>query len=198
MELRIEKVRLKDNYQYKIIEEDNLINTAEVNRIVYFDFRKISLFDTDGNEVISLRQEDKKKLILENTPIISIFRFSSCPYIYYKNGENQGYLRNNHGSVIGEILGKKFEIWSHSHKDISVYCDDVQVAAIKIKRLKKVYCDEYKVIYDKDFDKELAIMTCLFSDVVWNIPSNEFDGPRDQWEKQIFGKKINSNWKPKE
>ncbi|WP_010076726.1 hypothetical protein [Clostridium cellulovorans] len=106
MELKIEQAKLKYNYQYKIIEDGNIVNTAEINRIVFWGFRKISLFDANGNQVISLRQEDKKKLILENIPIIAFFKFSRCPYIYYKDGEKQGYLRDNNESIIGEILGK--------------------------------------------------------------------------------------------
>ncbi|ADL52035.1 hypothetical protein [Clostridium cellulovorans] len=31
MELKIEQAKLKYNYQYKIIEDGNVINTAEIN-----------------------------------------------------------------------------------------------------------------------------------------------------------------------
>ncbi|WP_010076727.1 hypothetical protein [Clostridium cellulovorans] len=41
-------------------------------------------------------------------------------------------------------------------------------------------------------------MICLFVDAIWHTADTEVYGISYTWEKQLFGRKINPNWKPKE
>lgn len=193
MELTVDQTYAKKvNCEYKIRENGNIIYKAALKRTILFpSLNKIYLYEPNGKEICILKQEDKVKFICEMVPIISMFS-SICPYIYYKNGVKQGYIieQRSGSDIMAEIQDKRYEIWQHTAKDVSIYYDNIQVAAIKKARWDR---GEYKFIYEKSLEKELGIMFCLFSDFLFNVSSPY----NDIWVKRFGGRKFDADWKPK-
>jgi hypothetical protein len=201
MELIIEQEVLKANYEYKIYVDKELIYISKINRTIATTLRKIHLYDRDGNEICCLKQESWLKLILQNIPFVCLFSFAVCPYIFYRDGIRQGYLREAFDGdwvVIGEIDNDKYEIWDHTGNNMSIYCNEKQVGAITRDCFKLFDGDKYKILYNRNFDRELAIMCSLLADVLWNTSDDNIYGCSWEWGMQLDGKKINKNWKPED
>lgn len=197
MELTIKQSKLKFHFEYEIYEYYKLIYRAKINRMMIPYFRKIYLYDVNGNEICCLKQESWLKLILSMFPIVNFFKFSVCPYNFYKNSIKKGFLYQ-WDSFKGKIGGDTYEICEHTGNAISFYRNDEQVGSIDRKRFKEFDEDQYRVMYNGDLNKELVAIFTLLADAEWHTSENKTSS--FSWEYTIkFGeKKQDKNWVPKD
>lgn len=200
MELIIKQSQLKKNFQYKIYALDELIYTAQANRIIIPRFRNITLFNHKGEIVCSFKQNEWKKFILSKIPIISLFRFSICPFSYYKGGIEKGYTKGKveGGYIFGAIDGISYEIWEETSEYTGIFREGKQVALITRSRFKQFDGDQYKLIYSKSLEMEIAAMLCLLVDTLWYTKDSQIYST--SWEYTIYygGKKVDKDWVPED
>lgn len=178
-----------------------MIFIAKSNRTFIPNLRKIYLFELNGKEVCCLKQESWIKLILQTIPLINLFKFSVCSYIYYNHGIKEGYLREMYcgdGHVVGVINGKSYELIEHTGTYYGIYCNEKQVGYIKRNMLKELDEDKYKIIYSKSLETELAIIFCLLSDILWHTSDTNIYSINLEFSYQLTGRKYNKEWKPED
>ncbi|MFD3158368.1 hypothetical protein ACFIJ5_16205 [Haloimpatiens sp. FM7330] len=202
MELIVEQLKFKYNYEYRVYDMGIHIYTAKINRTIIPSLRKICLYETNGREICCLKQENWLKIILGMIPVINGFNFSICSYIYYKNGINEGYLSEKvtvlSEYVMGTIYGNNYEMWEHTGNNIGIYCNEKQVALIKRASFKEYDGNQYEILYNKNFEKEIVVIFCLLADVLWATSDTTSYTLSWEYTVQLTGKKMDKTWKPED
>lgn len=94
MNLLIKQKEYSFNYQYKVYDNNELLYTAYANRTIIPMFRKISLIDTNGNILYTLKQENLFNFIISTIPISDFF--CSCHISFIVMVLNMGILKKLH------------------------------------------------------------------------------------------------------
>ena len=90
-----------------------------------------------------------------------------------------------------------YDIYGHRGRKYSVYKNDVQVAYWDKKAVTWFAGDNYKIIADRDCDKDLILSFCLIVD---NFSSDSNDGNTVTYDLGNIGfqaKKFDETWHPK-
>lgn len=201
MELIINQSSLDLNFKYTVIEENKEICYGKANRIIIPNFRKIEVFNCQNKNLLSIKQESLLRIILKYLPIISFWNFSVCPYNFYCNGAMIGYMKeeyNGSSSVKGKIFGEFYEIVENTGECVSIYRSDKQVGLIKRRKSKIGDGDKYELIFNNNFNKELAISICILADVLWHTSDKQIYSEKLEFSTKIKGRPFNLEWKPED
>ncbi|EYE87304.1 hypothetical protein Q428_14055 [Fervidicella metallireducens AeB] len=201
MELIIEQSKFKLNYEYKVYASSELIYIAKINRNIIPSLRKIYLYESNGKEVCCLKQENWLKFILQNIPFVNFLESSICDYVYYKNGIKEGYLREKTSGdsiVIGKIKGQDYEMFGYEINNIPIYWNKKQTGVIKRKNIKELDGDQYKIIYNNSLPREVAVIFCLLSDVLWHTSDTRITSCSWEYSIPLAGEKVNKDWVPED
>lgn len=197
----MKQCEFKFNYEYKVYQGYEHVYTGKATRNILPWMRNIKLFDKNGNEVASLRQESKIKFFLRFIPLVNWLKVAVCPFNFYEDNNNIGFIKENingDGYLLGNINDDKFEIWQHSGNNISIICNDKQVGLITRNASKVGDGDTYRVLINKKFNDVVAIMLTLLSDVLWNTSDTNATSMSWSYTFELTGKKLDREWKPED
>lgn len=201
MEFTIRQSNFKYNYEYKIYRLNQLIYNAKINRVIIPQFRKIKLYSIENQEILCIRQKDYLKFLLGHIPIFNLFSFSICPYEFYKDNVKIGYMKmksNTNRCIEGKVYDKQYQIWEYNGEYVFIYCNDKQVGLIKRKVSKIGDGDEYKVLFNKELEQEIAINFCLLSDIIWHTSDTQIYSQKWEFSQKLKDENLNVEWVPED
>ncbi len=201
MEMTVEQAMFNvKSYEYKFFMDDKLAFVGKANRTVIPIPRKIWLYDDVGKELCSLRQENLRRFIISNIPLIGFFQGQDCPFNFYCNGLKQGSFVEKYfnlsGLIEGTVNGFDYFVYGHTGNAVSIFAGEKQIALIKRNAFKNWDADRYKVIFSSTASAELIAILTIFSDITWETADRSVSSFSWEYTVQIGGKKLDKNWTP--
>jgi hypothetical protein len=201
MDISIKKELLTSDYKYTIYSGLQVIYTATANRTVVPYLRKVFIFNSEGQEQCSVRQENLLRFILQKLFGTIIFKRNLCPYKVYEDGKNKGFMkeRSNQGAcILGQINGDNYELYLHSGNSISIWCNGKQVGLVEKTPEVKFENDIYTVRFSKSLETLYATMFCLLSDLLWFNIDLSFDVYKIEYTHKFYDNNFDQQWVPEE
>ncbi|MDD7795082.1 hypothetical protein [Clostridium sp. 'White wine YQ'] len=185
------------NCIYNVYENEILIYKGVVNTTNLLWPKKVTLYGADGKEICYAKQENILNFIMECMPIINLFSFSSCPFIYYKDNENVGKVKNKYSYIYCTFNKEEYKLASPNINVKYIYNSKKQIGKTQRTKINK-YFDSffYRVMFNSNVSRELMIMLFIISEVIWegdNLNYNTFE-----YTKKSTNKKYDDNWTPDE
>jgi hypothetical protein len=184
---------------------------GKANRRLALEKRKISLFDSNENEIALLIEKSSITPLLEKIPILNWF----IP-IYFNcdvNGTYKGEIKVPKSIIQDKFFttidDKKYVCYYHTgglKGDVfSIYQDGLQIGMVRKSKLVEWNAHSYIGEFENNTDIIYNLIFMALIDVLWftdDLPINETIYTRKYeayWGlDRIWGKKPNLKWRPKE
>lgn len=195
MRLLVKHTKVRKSYEYKVYRDGEMLYKVYAQIPNILKLNRVLIYDINGREVLNVRQESYKKLILGCIPFICMLKFSVCPFNCYRDGGNVGYVREE-ANIIGEVDNKSFEIIEQNQKYVHIFSRGKQIGLIKRYIPYDNDGDEYIVLFNSDLKSEIATLFCIMSNISFYDRYHQSFDPSTEIVINLTRRKFNEDWEP--